>query len=343
MKLEIVAEPQLAAFALNHVAKAERPKTSSEEYRPKVMSVADILALDIPESKMLIEGFLAGKGACLVVGAPKSGKTLLAVQVALAVAGGSPLFDYYRVLEQGPTMLVEQDDPDGAESVSTILKRSRVPTGNLPFYLTPRLPFTFGPEFLEWLEGQIRIRSLRLVALDSYTALRAARSAKGDIVKTEQTELTLLDEVAKRTNSTLLIVHHGSKGAAGMDWTDQAAGTFAMSAATEAQIHISRFKDLDSNSPERLVRIRGRHQKGAEMVLRFREESLDYEHVLEGGAAPDYPVLIQLRTIFGTQAFGPKELSHSSGVSRATASRQIDRLYRANALSRRGYGEYVVV
>jgi Fic family protein len=113
-----------------------------------------------------------------------------------------------------------------------------------------------------------------------------------------------------------------------------------MSAATESQIFVSRFPDLDIAAPERLVRIRGRHSEDLEMVLRFRKETLDYEHVLEGGAASAYPLILQIRTAFGAQVFGAKELTHATGVSRATAHRQIDRLYRAGALQKRGFGEY---
>lgn len=115
-----------------------------------------------------------------------------------------------------------------------------------------------------------------------------------------------------------------------------------MSAATEAQSHVSRFAELDSNAPERLVRVRGRHLEGTEMVVRFRKETLDHEHVLEGGASPIYPLVLQLQTTFGTQTFAPKELCQATGVSRATAHRQIDRLCRAGALTKRGFGEYVV-
>lgn len=140
----------------------------------------------------------------------------------------------------------------------------------------------------------------------------------------------------------MLVIHHASKGSAGLDWSDQAAGTFAMSAATEAQIHISRFRDLDTNSPERLVRIRGGHLEGTELVLRFRKETLNYEHVLEGGAAPFYPLLLQLRTLFANRPFSPKDLRRETGTSPATASRQIDRLYRAGALKKRGFGEYEI-
>ena len=181
-----------------------------------------------------------------------------------------------------------------------------------------------------------------MAVLDSYTALRGARVKGGDFVKAEQEDLSQLDALAKRTSSAVLILHHASKGSAGLDWSQQAAGSFAMSAATESQIFISRFGDLDIASPERLVRIRGRHSEDLEMVLRFRKQSLDYEHVLDGGAASFYPLILQLRNVLGTEPFGAKELSKGSGVSLATAHRQIERLHRTGALTKRGYGEYVL-
>jgi AAA domain len=238
---------------------------------------------------MLIEGFMPSAGASLMFGAPKSNKTLLAVQAGIAVASGHPFCDQYRVIEPGPVLMIEQDDPAGAASVKGILQCSPVPVAGIDFSLAPRVPFSFGLQFIEWLESEIRSRSLRLVILDSYTALRGSRTSGIDIVKAEQTDLTLLDDLAKRTGCAILIIHHDSKGSAGLDWSSRAAGTFAMGAATEAEIHVSRFGDLDSNAPERLVRLRGRHLEGLEMVLRFRKDTLDHEHVLEGGAAPFFP------------------------------------------------------
>jgi hypothetical protein len=228
---------------------------------PEVLNIADILALQTPEPKLLIETLLPIPGAILLAGAAKSGKTLLAVQAALAVASGRPLFDYYRVLEPGPVLMVEQDDPAGAAGLKTILQCSPEPITGIPFQLVERVPFTFGIKLIEWLEQQITTYKLRLVVLDSYTALRASRGVGVDIVKAEQMDMTMLDQLAKRTNCTIIVIHHASKGSAAMDWSDRAAGTFAMSAATEAQIHVSRFAELDSAAPERLVRIRGRPRR----------------------------------------------------------------------------------
>jgi hypothetical protein len=324
--------------AIEHPQQATRGKPPS----PEVLNVADILALKTPEPKLLIETLLPIPGAILLAGAAKSGKTVLAVQAALAVASGRPLFDYYRVLEPGPTLLVEQDDPAGAASVKTILQKSAEPVAGIPFNLIERSPFSFGLKLIDWLEQHITTHKLRLVVLDSYTALRSSRGAGVDIVKAEQMDMTMLDQLAKRTNCTIIVVHHASKGSAAMGWSERAAGTYAMSAATEAQIHVSRFPELDSSAPERLVQVRGRHLEGSELVLRFRKDTLDYEHVLDGGAASVYPLVQQIQTAFGTQPFSPKDFCQHTGASRATAHRHIDRLYRANVLSKRGLGEYVL-
>jgi hypothetical protein len=335
MPFEVSTEADIA----NIVARAQVSDVGRD---PTVLSVADLLTLDVSPPSMLIENILPSAGATLMFGAPKSNKTLLAVQTGIAVASGHPLCDYYRVIEPGAVLMVEQDDPAGAASLKNILKHSAVPVTGIPFYLAPQIPFTFGPQLIEWLEREIRGRGLKLAVLDSYTALRGSRGSGIDIVKAEQQDLMLLDALAKRTGCAILIIHHSSKGAAGLDWSNQAAGTFAMSAATEAQIHVSRFPELDSNAPERLVRIRGRHIEGTEMVLRFRKETLDHEHILEGGAAPIYPVILQLQTAFGTQAFGAKEIAQTTGVSRSTAHRYIERLSRASALTKRGFGEYII-
>jgi hypothetical protein len=223
-----------------------------------------------------------------------------------------------------------------------IFQLSPVPVTTIPFFLVPKIPFTFGLDLIAWLENKITNRSLRLVVLDSYTALRGPRPKGIDIVKAEQEDLTQLDALAKRTGCAIIVIHHGSKGSAGLHWTQQAAGTFAMAAATESQIFVARFPDLDGAAPERLVRIRGRHSEDLEIVLRFRKETLDYEHVMDGGAASAYPLILQIRTEFGSQAFGPKELTHATGVSRATACRQLNGLLRAGVLTKRGYGEYVL-
>ena len=301
---------------------------------PRVLNVAEILALKVSKPESLIDGILPATGASLIVGAPKSGKTLAAVQMAIAVAAGSGLYGRHKITKPGPVLVVEKDDPAGAASVQEILNRSQVPVAGIPFHLwepNSLKNLSFGPEWLAMLEASIKELQLRLVVVDSYTSMRGPRQRGVDIGKAEQQELTEHDALAKRTGCTILLIHHTSKGSAGLDWSEKAAGTFAMSAATESQVNISRFAEMDIAAPERLVRIRGRD---LEMVLRFRKETLDFEFVIAGGAASLYPELLRLKTAFGTNAFSPKNLTFETGLSRTAAHRLIARLYRARRPAR---------
>jgi hypothetical protein len=95
-----------------------------------------------PEREQLVENVLPSTGATLMFGAPKCNKTLLAVQAGIAVASAHPLCDYYRVVEPGAVLMVEQDDPAGAASLKSILERSAVPVAGIPFYLAAQIPFS---------------------------------------------------------------------------------------------------------------------------------------------------------------------------------------------------------
>jgi hypothetical protein len=322
-------------------SKQRAEKKRPERPLPKILNCAELLMVETETEEMLFgDGYsLPAYGLTLKVGAPKSGKTLLAVQEALAVARDRALFDNYRVRKPGPVMIIEQDDPNGAASIKTIVQRCGG-TQDLPLYVVPSLPFGFGPALLDWLKAKIAELSLKLVVLDSYTSLRGPRPPGGDFVKQEQTELRQVDALGKEALCAIEMVHHASKGAVALDWTQSAAGSYAMAGATEAQIHLSRFGELDGSAPERLVRIRGRHSTDEQVLLRFRKDTLDYEHVLDGGAAEFYPILKQIKSEVEGETFSPKELSKAIGMPIATVHRLITRLCYADALKRRGYGCY---
>ena len=79
------------------------------------------------------------------------------------------------------------------------------------------------------------------------------------------------------------------------------------------------------------------------MVVRFQADTLNFEHTLEGGAASFFPLLLQIQSEFGNKSFSPAQFSGATGVSLATAHRHIERLRRAGALQKLGYGEYVLI
>jgi RecA-family ATPase len=288
----------------------------------------------------LVEDLLPRKGATLVYGLQKSGKSIFAVQSAIAVATGVALFQNYQILKPGGVLLLEQDDPDGAASIKEILEVARVPL-SAPIHFVPKQDcFYIGSEMLNWLDRLIRELGLVLIVLNSYTALRAPHPPGVDIVKHENQEMTMLDELGKNTSCLIQLIHHDSKGAAGLDWSSKAGGTYAMTMATESQIYISRYSELAIDARERHLRLQGRHLASRELALRFDKDIMSYELMLEGAGASLYPLILQLKSEFGTQAFNAKLLVETTGASRATAFRQIAALFRGGVLTRTGNGDY---
>jgi AAA domain len=140
---------------------------------PKLLNYGELKGIETPMQRPLFDGYpLPARGATLLFGQSKAGKTILALQVALAIARGKPLFDYYSLSQKGAggVLVVEQDDPDGAAGIRDLVERSGGGPLDMPFYLVPRVPFSFGPAFLDWLEKEITSRKLVL--------LRARRLAK---------------------------------------------------------------------------------------------------------------------------------------------------------------------
>ena len=123
--IETPEQVQAAEEQLRNAGKLKGNGTGSAS-GPRVLGVADLLALDTPAPSMLIENIVPERGASLIVGAAKTNKTLIAVQMAIAEASGNPFLENYEVLRPGPVLMVEQDDPAGAASIKEVLKRSPV-------------------------------------------------------------------------------------------------------------------------------------------------------------------------------------------------------------------------
>lgn len=309
---------------------------------PEIVTVEALSKMELQQPKYIFEGLITGPGAWTMIGSQKAGKTLLAAQMALSYQRPIPFLDYYRTLESRGVLFVEQDDPAGLAAVKRILEKSPIPADPQKFFTVAGANFTIGLDLVAFLEPEIRGRDIGMVVLDSYTAMRPARTGGCDIVKAERNDFSLLNELAKHTGCLILILHHKSKGSAGLDWSDQGAGTYAVSMSTEGEIHLSRFRDLPITAPERLIQVRGRNCEGAELVVRFDAATLTYSFVLEGGAAQLYPHVLEIKRSFSGRTFGPKDLAQELGLARVSAHRLISRLMAAGAVLRRGYGEYVL-
>ena len=140
----------------------------------------------------------------------------------------------------------------------------------------------------------------------------------------------------RSTNCAILLLHHDSKSSSQLEWASRAAGTYAMGANTDAQIFVSRFSEFSEGEPERLVRVRSRHLAGQECVVRFREETMDYDLVMAGSASQLYPEIKQLRQHFPghepNSGFTAKQVREETGWSQTNIYRILNRITHSGVL-----------
>ena len=318
---------------------ARRPRSFAQVHSE---SVAEMRAKVIPLPEQLIEDLLPRKGVTLVYGKQKSGKTIFAVQTAVAIASGKALFDYYRIKRPGGVLVCEQDDPDGRASIRQILDASRVPS-EIPFWLIPRHEgLAIDHDLVEGLAKRIAQDRLVAIVLDSYTALRASQPHGVDIVKFESEQVSLLDRLGKEHDCLILLLHHISKGSDELDWDSQAGGTYGMLQALESQILIKRYKELDIAARERLIRMQARHMASRELAVRFDTDRLNYTMLLEGAGAPLYPDVLLIQTGFGGKPFTPKQAMEALGLARTACFAHLKALTQSQVLIRTLQGDYTL-
>lgn len=320
----------------SHEHQQEAPTKPARTFA-RAVPLASLKDATIPEREEVVQHYVLNDAVTLLASASKSGKTVLAVAMGMAVASGSALLGHFRV-RKAPVLIVERDDQQGKASLKDFFLKCRAADPNAVLdviYEDPDkpdevIPLITDPEFPDWLRQQIAEHKAGLCILDSYTALRGLRGAK-DVVAIEAGDMQLLGAIARETHCAILLIHHDSKSSAGLDKYSRAAGSFAMQQATETQIIISRFRDLPDADPARQVSVRGRHLEGHQMVLAFRKESLDYDLVLEGAAAEDYADLRLLWAQFPRTAFDAKEVMTEMGWSKH-AYKILNRLAAAGVL-----------
>lgn len=161
---------------------------------------------------LLADLFLVG-AAGILGGAPKSGKSFFALELAVAVASGTAAAGRFAVAAPGPVLLLAAEDPP-AVVVQRLaaLAASRdqgLPTLPVEVIVEPGVRL---PEGLERLGATVAHRQAQLLVLDPLIRLhRADENSAAEMA----TILDGLRGLARATDCTVLLVHHTRKAPAG--------------------------------------------------------------------------------------------------------------------------------
>lgn len=145
-----------------------------EEDRLKIVQVSRVQTGDPETPPWLIDRLWASQAVGLIGGAPKSCKSWLALEMALAVASGRPCLGCFEAIDPGPVLLyAAEDSPRQVRARLSGLARARqVDFEDLAVHLIlePKLRLD-APEDQERLAAALRSHRPKLLVLDPFVRL----------------------------------------------------------------------------------------------------------------------------------------------------------------------------
>jgi hypothetical protein len=201
---------------------------------------AELVATSTPV-QWLVQDLLLVGGAAILGGAPKAGKTFLALDLCVAVASGTTGAGYFHVQAARPVSLLCAEDPSpvlAARLVSLARSRSRA-LEELPLEVIVE-PAVRLPEALPRLAATLERSRPGLLLLDPLIRLHRA-----DENSAQEMAVVLdgLRDLARRTQTTVLLVHHARKAAAGQTPGSGLRGSSDLAAFGDSNLYLRRLAD----------------------------------------------------------------------------------------------------
>jgi RecA-family ATPase len=174
----------------------------------RLLNLTDYPTLDRPNMGWVIEGLLPRPGLTMLLGPPKSGKTFLALQVALAVAGGTPFAG--RAVTRTRVLYLQFDasDADWQMMIRGVAAHVAIPRDIYTIHpddMLYGLNLLYHPHY-QYLDEAIRTCDPGLVIID---VLREIHNADED----DSTEQKVVGDALTRLTEgrACLLLHHTRK------------------------------------------------------------------------------------------------------------------------------------
>ncbi len=246
-------------------------------WRDGYLSSSQLEIMQIPDPKYLIHGLLPDEGLVLLKGKPKEGKSILAMQFAIAVASESEIFD-----AQAEKMRVLYLSYEDKERLVKYRMNKQCNGEHFPPLLDWHMSWKAiddgGAEDLR--ACLFEQKGIKLVIIDTYG--KAIKGRKRDDFSENYQFLGALKNLAHEQKIVILLIHHDRKGASVDDnHLEDALGSQAIVAAADCIISLKREK----RNAEGLVFITDKFDGDRKFKVRFNNETLCWKYE---GEADEY-------------------------------------------------------
>ena len=238
--------------------------------------IPDLSEAERKPPDMLVDGMLP-VGLTFISGAPKTRKSFLAFQLAVAVATGKPFFG--RNTMQCDVVYLDLEGSKSRISSRTERMKTAIPRN---IYITNQVKEKLSGNLIDELRLLHRQRpQIRLIIIDTYS--RARGNYRGGGANAYDQDVAFLEPIqrmALEENIAIVFVHHDKKGASFMqDSFERLSGTMGISGSADCVMNlITEGKRFDGKAT---LEYTPRDAKGGELSLMFNDMCMEWELVSE--------------------------------------------------------------
>jgi hypothetical protein len=198
------------------------------------------LATENPAHRWLVDALWSERAVGILGGEPKCGKSMLALEIAVAVASGAPCLRRFAVERPGRVLLFAAEDAPGIvrRRLDGICHAAQLALASLNLYLitAPVLRLALASD-QERLEETVKAARPRLLVLDPFVRLhRIDENAAGEVAAV----LSCLRRLERTCHSAVLLVHHVRKGAGHLRAGQALRGSSELHAWGDSNLYLRR-------------------------------------------------------------------------------------------------------
>ncbi|CAN5188085.1 hypothetical protein BH20ACT9_BH20ACT9_06020 [soil metagenome] len=295
-------------------------------------TATDLAAATFPEPRWAVPGVVP-EGLTFCAGAPKLGKSWLALNMCISVAAGGRALGKVEV-EQGEVLYLALEDPPRRlqQRMVTVLEGAPPPAG-LHFETEwPRLAEGGADQLGAWLQEH---PATRLVVVDVFARVRTIAGDNTSAYAADYLAAVPLKALADAHGLAIVVLHHTRKAAA-EDFVETVSGTHGLAAAADSVLVMRRAR----NSADATLAVTGRDVEEAEHAMRFDRGAW----TLLEGPAQDYEMSDTRRSILHLLRergpMRPKEIALALSADYELVKKTTRRMAGDDQLDTDGAGHY---
>ena len=280
----------------------------------QTITVAELMAMDLPQIAQLIEGILT-PGLYILAGAPKVGKSWFALQLAHHISTGTVLWD--RRVQQSDVLYMSLEDnlPRIRSRLTTMCGSN---TGNISFCIrADTLDMQLDEEITDYLANH---PNTKVVIIDTLAKVRGTPTTSNAYTADYDTMGTL-KRIADQFGIAIIVVHHTRKQDAD-DVMQLVSGTNGLTGCADGTMVLVR---QDRASRDAILSITGRDVADTRINLRQDNTTMCWQYMGDADTTPTYkqdPVLVAIADLVetigtwqGTATDLAEQLAIAEGIS----------------------------